>query len=80
VAKFYYATPELVGKAIEASLTAKKEWERIPLDQRMKMFLDVSDQMATKYRADLNATTMLGQAKTVIQVPKSLQKRLQTQM
>jgi 1-pyrroline-5-carboxylate dehydrogenase len=67
VAKFYYATPELVGKAIEASLTAKKEWERIPLDQRMKMFLDVSDQMATKYRADLNATTMLGQAKTVIQ-------------
>ena len=25
-------------------------------------------QMSTKYRADLNATTMLGQSKTVIQV------------
>jgi len=67
VAKFYYATPELVGKAIETSLQAKKEWERIPLDQRFKFFLDVADLMATKYRADLNATTMLGQAKTVIQ-------------
>ncbi len=67
VAKFYYATPELVAKAIETSLEAKKEWEKVPLDQRMKLFLNVADQMADKYRADLNATTMLGQAKTVIQ-------------
>ena len=67
VAKFYYATPELVGKAIETSLQAKKEWEKVPLDQRFKLFLDVADQMAGKYRADLNATTMLGQAKTVVQ-------------
>lgn len=67
IAKFYYATPELVGKAIQTSLEAKKEWEKVPLDQRMKLFLDVADQMATKYRADLNATTMFGQAKTVIQ-------------
>ena len=68
VAKFYYATPELVTKAIETSLEAKKEWEKVPLDERMKLFLRVADEMAGKYRADLNATTMLGQAKTVIQV------------
>merc|ERR1711962_358637 len=67
VAKFYYATPELVGKAIDTSLQAKKEWEKVPLDEKFKLFLDVADLMATKYRADLNATTMLGQAKTVIQ-------------
>ena len=68
IAKFYYATPELVTKAIETSLEAKKEWEKVPLDDRMKLFLKVADEMAGKYRADLNATTMLGQAKTVIQV------------
>merc|ERR1712045_384464 len=67
VAKFYYATPELVGKAIETSLEAKKEWEKVPLDEKFKLFLDVADLMAGKYRADLNATTMLGQAKTVVQ-------------
>jgi len=67
VAKFYYATPELVGKAIDTSLAAKKEWEKVPLNEKFKLFLDVADLMATKYRADLNATTMLGQAKTVIQ-------------
>ena len=68
VAKFYYATPELVTKAIETSLAAKKEWEKVPLDDRMKMYLKVADEMAGKYRADLNASTLLGQAKTVIQV------------
>ena len=68
MAKFYYATPELVSKAIETSLEAKKEWEKVPLDERLKLFLNVADLMATKYRADLNATTMVGQAKTVIQV------------
>merc|ERR1711981_1033987 len=67
IAKFYYATPELVTKAINTSLEAKKEWEKVPLDERMKLFLKVADQMADEYRADLNATTMLGQAKTVIQ-------------
>merc|ERR1712141_366148 len=67
IAKFYYATPELVTKAIQTSLEAKKEWEKVPLDDRMKLFLKVADDMAGKYRADLNATTMLGQAKTVIQ-------------
>ena len=68
IAKFYYATPELVTKAINTSLEAKKEWEKVPLDERMKLFLKVADEMAGQYRADLNATTMLGQAKTVIQV------------
>ncbi len=68
MAKFYYATPELVTKAIEASLKAKAEWEKIPLQQRIDLFLGVADQIAGKYRADLNASTMLGQGKTVVQV------------
>ena len=54
IAKFYWATPELVAK--------------LPIDEKIQMFLRVSDQMADIYRADLNATIMLGQAKTIVQV------------
>ncbi|CAB4065440.1 E1.2.1.88 [Lepeophtheirus salmonis] len=67
VAKFYYATPELINKAIETSLEAKKEWGRIPIQDRIDLFMKVSDQMSKEYRGDLNATTMLGQSKTIIQ-------------
>jgi 1-pyrroline-5-carboxylate dehydrogenase len=68
VAKFYSATPELILKAIEVSQQAKVEWDRVPVNEKIKLFLRVADEMATVHRADLNATTMLGQAKTVIQV------------
>ena len=43
------------------------KWEKVPLDDKFKLFLDVADLMGGKYRQDLNATTMLGQAKTAIQ-------------
>ena len=68
IAKFYWATPELVQKGIDTALAAKADWEKVPIDEKIKMFLKVSDQMADIYRADLNATTMLGQAKTIVQV------------
>jgi len=67
VAKFYWATPELISKGIASNLAAKADWERVPINDKMQMFLKVADQMADIYRADLNATTMLGQAKTIIQ-------------
>jgi len=67
VAKFYWATPELVKKSIDTALAAKADWEKVPINDKIQMFLKVSDQMADIYRADLNATTMLGQAKTIIQ-------------
>ena len=68
VAKFYWATPELVQKSIDVALAAKADWEKIPIDDRIKMFLNVADQISTTYRADLNAATMVGQSKTIIQV------------
>jgi len=67
VAKFYWATPELVQLSIDTALAAKKDWEAVPINDKIQMFLKVADQMADQYRADLNATTMLGQAKTIIQ-------------
>ncbi len=43
VAKFYYATPDLVTKAIEASLEAKAAWNKVAIEDRMKLFLNVAD-------------------------------------
>ena len=68
IAKFYWATPELVAKGITTAMAAKADWEKVPIDEKIQMFLRVSDQMADIYRADLNATTMLGKAKTIVQV------------
>jgi 1-pyrroline-5-carboxylate dehydrogenase len=45
VAKFYYATPDLVTKAIETSLEAKKEWSKVSVEDKMKLFLDVADKV-----------------------------------
>ena len=70
MAKFYWATPDLIQKAIDVSQKAKVQWDRVPVNTKIDMFLRVADQMASTYRADLNATTMLGQAKTIIQVPR----------
>jgi len=67
LAKFYWATPELVHKGIETSLAAKADWEKVPINDKIDLFLRVAEQMATTFRADLNATTMLGQGKTIIQ-------------
>ncbi|KAA0203415.1 hypothetical protein HAZT_HAZT004543 [Hyalella azteca] len=67
VAKFYHATPELVQKAIDVALTARADWERVPLADKFNMWLKAADLMAGKYRQELNAATMLGQSKTVIQ-------------
>lgn len=67
IAKYYWATPDLVKKAIETAVCAQKDWERVPLQDRMKIWLKAADLMATKYRQKLNAATMLGQSKTAIQ-------------
>ncbi|XP_076451536.1 delta-1-pyrroline-5-carboxylate dehydrogenase, mitochondrial-like [Babylonia areolata] len=67
VATFCYATPELVTKAVESSLKARKDWEKRPQEERSRIFLDAADLMAKKYRMDLMAATMLGQAKNIVQ-------------
>ena len=43
MAKFYYATPDLVQKAIETSLAAKADWNKVSIGDRMKLFLNVAD-------------------------------------
>ncbi|KAG8229992.1 hypothetical protein J437_LFUL012268 [Ladona fulva] len=67
IAKFYYATPEVVQKAIKVASEARIEWDKVPLEDRIDMWMRAADLMATKYRMALNAATMLGQSKTVVQ-------------
>ncbi|RWS10035.1 delta-1-pyrroline-5-carboxylate dehydrogenase-like protein [Dinothrombium tinctorium] len=67
VAKYYWASNEQINDAINKSLMRRAQWERIPLSEKIKIFLKAGDLVSGKYRSHLNAATMLGQAKTVIQ-------------
>jgi 1-pyrroline-5-carboxylate dehydrogenase len=53
--------------AIDASLKARKHWASLPWEDRAAVFLKAADLLTTKYRARMNAATMLGQSKTVFQ-------------
>lgn len=67
LAKFYWATPDLVEKAICVAVETQPKWDAVPMAERIKIWMRAADLMATKYRMQLNAATMLGQAKTIVQ-------------
>lgn len=67
VAKFYYASHELIDEAIKAALAARKEWEFVPLKRKVQIFERAAQLISGKYRFQLNAATMFGQAKTAKQ-------------
>lgn len=67
IAQFYYATPDLINKAISTAVQTQKTWDAVPLADKISIWLKAADLMANKYRMLLNATTMLGQAKTAMQ-------------
>ena len=64
LAKAHLATPEVVEKAIANCLEAKKQWENLPWQERVAIFLKAASLLEGSWRKRLNATTMLGQAKT----------------
>lgn len=53
--------------AIETALAAKEEWENLPWEHRSAIFLKAADRITGSYRKVLNASSMLGQSKTVFQ-------------
>ncbi|KAJ9591164.1 hypothetical protein L9F63_002319, partial [Diploptera punctata] len=67
IAKFYYATSDIVHRAIEVATAAQAKWDRVPFEERLNIWHRAADLMATKYRMQLNAATMLGQSKTAVQ-------------
>lgn len=64
---FNKGTSTHVNQAIEAALTAKKDWENMPWQDRASIFLRAADLLAGPYRAKMNAATMLGQSKNIYQ-------------
>lgn len=67
LAKYYYADKGLLEKAIKVSQEAHAAWERTPLEEKAEIFVRAGDLVAGKYRMDLLASTMLGQAKNIMQ-------------
>jgi len=53
--------------AIEAAKAAAPGWRSMPFDDRAAIILKAADLLAGPWRETLNAATMLGQSKTVIQ-------------
>ncbi|SMF05532.1 L-glutamate gamma-semialdehyde dehydrogenase [Pseudobacteriovorax antillogorgiicola] len=67
IAEVSQGTADHAKSAIDAALKARKEWAALPWEARAAVFLKAADLLATKYRAEMNAATMLGQSKTVHQ-------------
>jgi 1-pyrroline-5-carboxylate dehydrogenase len=56
-----------VRAAIDAAVEAQPEWASWTLEQRAGVFLKAADLIAGPWRERLNAATMVGQSKTVVQ-------------
>lgn len=64
---FHMGDDKHVQQAIDAALKAKEAWADMPWEDRAHIFLKAADLIATKYRAYMNGTTMLGQSKNAYQ-------------
>jgi len=67
LAKVHQAGPEEVAAAVKAAREAWRDWSNWSLIDRAAVFLKAADLLATRWRAMLNAATMLGQSKTAYQ-------------
>ncbi|KAF5061552.1 1-pyrroline-5-carboxylate dehydrogenase 2 [anaerobic digester metagenome] len=67
LANYHKAGPEEVKMAIDAALKAHREWESFSYVERVSVTLRIAELISRKYRATLNAATMLGQSKNAYQ-------------
>ena len=67
IAECSVAGEKELAMAVDAALAAKKAWEDMPWEHRSAIFLKAADMITGAYRKVLNASTMLGQSKTVFQ-------------
>jgi 1-pyrroline-5-carboxylate dehydrogenase len=65
--KYHVGGTDQVNQAADAAAKAAPGWAAMPWEARLSIFRKAGDLLATKYRALLNAATMLGQSKTVFQ-------------
>ena len=64
---FHNGNATHVQAAIEAALAAKEAWENTSWEHRAAIFLKAADLITGKYRAKMNAATMLAQSKNAYQ-------------
>ncbi|KAK1143293.1 1-pyrroline-5-carboxylate dehydrogenase [Aspergillus melleus] len=67
VAKFTQESTEQVNETIEKALQAIPAWENMSFNNRAAIFLRAAELVASKYRYDIMAATMLGQGKNIWQ-------------
>jgi 1-pyrroline-5-carboxylate dehydrogenase len=64
---YHQANAEVLKLAASTAMEAKAKWEELPFEDRAAVFLKTADLLASKYRYEVLAATMLGQGKTVWQ-------------
>ncbi|MBI5630864.1 MAG: L-glutamate gamma-semialdehyde dehydrogenase [Elusimicrobia bacterium] len=65
--RFHQASVAEIHQAIEAAVSARREWEAMPFADRAAIFLKAADMLAGDFRWTLNAATMLCQSKSAHQ-------------
>ena len=63
----HQGTSEHLGQAVDAAQEAHRDWAALPWEDRVAIFLRASELLAGPWREILNASTMLGQSKTIHQ-------------
>jgi 1-pyrroline-5-carboxylate dehydrogenase len=64
---FHMGTKQHVEQAINGALKVRENWSNMSWEARAHIFLKAADLLATKYRFEMNASTMLGQSKNAFQ-------------
>ena len=67
IAQYCIAGEKELKLAVETAMKAKKEWEEMPTEQRLSIFLKAAELLTGPWRDRINAATMLGQSKTAYQ-------------
>ncbi|NMC36841.1 MAG: L-glutamate gamma-semialdehyde dehydrogenase [Bacteroidales bacterium] len=67
LATYHMATEKEVTLAIESALAAKDDWMTLAWMERAAIMIKAAELISRKYRYVMNAATMLGQGKNVIQ-------------
>ncbi len=67
LATYHNATEKEVKMAIEAAMKAHRQWAEMSWVERVSITLKAAELISTKYRALINAATMLGQGKNAYQ-------------
>jgi 1-pyrroline-5-carboxylate dehydrogenase len=67
IGHFHLANAATIDSAFEAARGAQAQWAAAPWEDRAAVFLKAAELLAGPWRDEMNASTMLGQSKTVHQ-------------